>query len=317
MRNDVVLGIDTSNYTTSLALVSVEGELIANLKRLLPVKAGECGLRQSDALFHHTKNLPILMKEMRTHLAGRRLVAVGVSTRPRNIEGSYMPAFLAGVASAEAVASSGGVPVYEYSHQCGHIMAALYSAGRFDLLQREHFCALHVSGGTTELLRVSPDGTAFRCEIVGGTRDLNAGQVIDRVGVYMGMGFPAGRELEAFAERFDGKIPKRRLSTDGCFLHLSGLENISKKMYDETKDEALVSAFTLRTLASGICTITEAYLERYPDEPVLFAGGVMSNKQIKEYLSSRLDASFAEPALSADNAVGIAVLARREYTMGK
>ncbi len=313
MRKGIVLGIDTSNYTTSLAIMREDGELIANLKRPLPVAAGVCGLRQSDALFAHTKNLPDIMTEAGEYLSGERIVAVGVSTRPRNLVGSYMPCFLAGVAAAHTLGATHRVPIYELSHQCGHIMAALYSSGRWELLDRAHFCALHVSGGTTELLRVTPSDGAFTCELVGGTRDLNAGQVIDRVGVAMGMSFPAGRPMETAALSYSGKIPKKRPSTDGCYLNLSGLENMAKELYAKEGDPSLVSAFTLRYIADGICRICEAYRDRYGDGEFLFAGGVMSNKQIKEYLSCRLNAFFAEPAFSADNAVGIAELARRQY----
>ena len=123
----IVLGIDTSNYTTSVALMYEDGELIANIKRPLPVKAGERGLRQSDAVFAHIKNLPSAMGEASEHLRGRKPCAVGVSERPRNIDGSYMPCFLSGVAAAESISAASGIPVYRFSHQCGHVMAALYS----------------------------------------------------------------------------------------------------------------------------------------------------------------------------------------------
>ena len=135
MKREVILGIDTSNYTTSVAIMSIDGELIANIKRPLPVKVGERGLRQSDAVFAHIKNIPSAMEEARSYLDGATVVAVGVSERPRNVEGSYMPCFLTGVAVAESVATATGVPLYRFSHQCGHIMAALYSSGRTNLLE--------------------------------------------------------------------------------------------------------------------------------------------------------------------------------------
>ena len=156
----LILGIDTSNYTTSVGIVDVEGALIANIKAPLPVKSGECGLRQSDAVFAHTKNLPHVMSQAREFLKEGELVAVGVSERPRNQEGSYMPCFLCGVAAAESIGATSGTPLYRFSHQCGHIMAAIYSSGA--CVDLSEFAAFHVSGGTTELVRAIAADNARR-----------------------------------------------------------------------------------------------------------------------------------------------------------
>ena len=185
----IVLAIDTSNYTTSVAILSLDGELIANLKRPLKVKAGERGLRQSDAVFAHTVNLPDIMREAREYIGEKKIVAVGVSEKPRNREGSYMPCFLSGVAAAESTACALGVPLYRFSHQCGHIMAAVYSSENYDALCGD-FMAYHISGGTTELVAVTPNDRAFIAETVGGTADVNAGQISWRL---YGFAFPVGQ----------------------------------------------------------------------------------------------------------------------------
>lgn len=312
MKNGVILGIDTSNYTTSVALMSLGGELIANLKRPLPVKAGERGLRQSDAVFSHIKNLPDIMNEAREILGEGEIVAVGVSERPRNQDGSYMPCFLSGVAAAESAALASHAPLYRFSHQCGHIMAAIYSSGDDSLLSGE-FAAFHVSGGTTELLRVTPEGAAFRAELVGGTADLNAGQVIDRIGVLMGLAFPAGAHMEALAKQNETPIPRKKPSMKGLEISLSGLENLAEKLFRESGDSALTSAFVFDYIGRALTMLTEGYTLKYGISPVLYAGGVMSNSIIKGMLSSVCGARFAEPALSSDNAVGIAALARRAF----
>lgn len=314
MSNDgVVLGIDTSNYTTSVALIGVDGELIANIKRPLAVKSGECGLRQSDAVFSHVKNMPSAMEQMKDELGGRRIVAVGVSSRPRNIEGSYMPCFLSGLSTASGIGASMGVPVYNFSHQCGHIMAALYSSGR-NIPHGGEFAAFHVSGGTTELVRVRRTDSGFETEIVGGTRDLNAGQIIDRIGVRLGLRFPAGAALEKLALGYSGKTKHRRPSLEGTYVNLSGVENLAVTLYEETNDPAATAAFVLEHIAEALGGMAEAFISRYGEMPLVFAGGVMSNSIIKKRLADRLgDVSFAEPMLSADNAVGIAALARERY----
>lgn len=305
----IILGIDTSNYTTSVALMYGDGELIANIKRPLKVNDGERGLRQSDAVFAHIKNIPSAMEEAREYLDGRVPSAVGVSARPRNLEGSYMPCFLSGVAVAESVAASLGVPLYKFSHQCGHVMAALYSSGSEDLM-KDRFAAFHVSGGTTELLLVKGAECGFDAELVGGTKDLNAGQIIDRIGVFLGMPFPAGPHLERAALAYNGKIPSKKVSVDGTYANLSGLENMAQKLYAESQDVAKTAAFVFEYLGNAIVKMCEGLVQRYGDMPFVFAGGVMCNSIIKEKLRVRFDARFAEPMMSADNAVGIAELTR-------
>lgn len=304
----IVIGIDTSNYTTSVGLMYDDGELIANIKRPLPVKPGERGLRQSDAVFNHVKNLPSAMSEVREILNGRRPSVVGVSTRPRNVDGSYMPCFLVGAAVAESIAATEGIEMKRFSHQCGHVMAALYSSGRQDLLDGRDFCAFHVSGGTTEMLRVHAVESGFSCELVGGTADLNAGQVIDRIGVMMGLPFPAGPHIEALALENIEKIPKKKPKLSGLEVNLSGLENMADRLYRETGNKNLVSAFVLDHIAEALSLLEEKYVEAFGETEFVFAGGVMSNSIIKGKLKKRFSASFAEPSLSADNAVGIAAL---------
>ena len=308
----IILGIDTSNYTTSAALMYDDGELIANIKSPLPVGEGERGLRQSEAVFAHIKNIPSAMDEAREILQGKSPSAVGVSARPRNIDGSYMPCFLSGVAVAEGIAATLGVPLYKFSHQCGHIMAALYSSRSEELMQ-DNFAAFHVSGGTTELLLVRGGHAGFNAELVGGTKDLNAGQIIDRIGVFLGMPFPAGPHLERAALEYKGKIPSKKVSVDGTHANLSGLENMARKLYEESQDVGKTAAFVFEYIGNTITAICENFISIYGEMPFVFAGGVMCNSIIKSKLKNKFDAKFAEPLLSADNAVGIAELTRLNY----
>ena len=312
MTDGCFLGIDTSNYTTSVAVVAEDGKELANLKYPLPVKDGERGLRQSDALFSHTVALPRAMEDAKIAIGDRRVLAVGVSTRPRNVEGSYMPCFLAGLSAATAFSVGAAVPLYRFSHQCGHIMAALYASESEHLLASP-FYAAHVSGGTTELLSVRAEGAGFRAERIGGTKDVNAGQLIDRVGVAMGLHFPCGPAMERLALSYKGRIPKRAPRTDGAFVNFSGAENLALKIYGDTGDPALTAAFLLSHIGEGLSRITEACMRERGEAKIVFAGGVMSNSILKERLKREFGAFFADPLHSADNAVGIAVLARRQY----
>lgn len=311
-REKIVVAIDTSNYTTSLAVLGIDGEVFANLKYPLDVRDGARGIRQSDAVFLHTVNLPSIMKDAREYIEGKEIVAVGVSEKPRNAEGSYMPCFLAGVSAAESFATALSVPAYRFSHQCGHIMAAVFSSKRFDLIDKP-FAALHVSGGTTELVRVCPSNVGFETELIGGTLDLNAGQVIDRVGVSLGLKFPAGPALEQLALTNVDKVPKKKISSRDTSVNLSGLENMAIKLYAETGNAPLTAAFVFDYIGNAIAKICEGYIEKFGDSTFVYAGGVMSNSLIKKKLAEKFNAVFAVPELSSDNAVGTAVLALRAY----
>lgn len=312
MKNCFV-GIDTSNYTTSVAVSDLDGQIIANLKRPLPVKSGECGLRQSDAVFAHIKNLPDIMAELATYLSDREPLAIGVSVTPRDAEGSYMPCFLSGRAAAYSLSAASGATVFEFSHQSGHIMAAAYSSGASDKLFAGRFLAFHVSGGTTEALLVTPNEDSFSVEIVGGTLDLNAGQLIDRTGVVLGIDFPCGAALEQLASSFGGKPEKVRVSVKDGYCNLSGIENKAKAHYDATADKAATAALVFEAICDNLIAMTKQLTEKYGDMPVLFAGGVMSNTYMREKLKARFDAHFSEPAFSADNAAGIALLCRKKF----
>ena len=307
-----VLALDTSNYTTSLGIIDENLGIVANLKRPLPVKEGERGLRQSDAVFSHVKNLPELFREARPYLTELTVSAVGVSSRPRNQEGSYMPCFLVGVSAAEGIRTARDIPLLSFSHQSGHIAAALYGADALPL-RTAPFAAFHVSGGTTELVRVTPAEHDFSCEVVGGSRDLHAGQVIDRVGVSLGLSFPAGPALEQLAMQNTEKVPKRKPALSGCYCHLSGLENMARDLYTESGDACLTAAFVFDYIGSALALMARAYRAEYGDDPILFAGGVMSSTLLQARLRNEVGhAYFAPPALSADNAVGTAVLTALE-----
>ncbi len=301
------LGIDTSNYTTSVCVYDSETGKIIQKKLLLPVKNGERGLRQSDAVFHHTARLYPLMQELFAEYGGE-IDAIGVSEKPRDAEGSYMPCFLVGVNAAKCIGAAMRKPVYGFSHQSGHIAAALYSSGKMNLI-KEKFIAFHVSGGTSEMLLVSPDSErAFSVEIIGETLDLNCGQAVDRVGVMMGLSFPCGKELEALALKSTEKYnPKICVKGGNCSL--SGVENQCKKMLENGEAKENVARYCLDFICKTLEKMTEYALDRYGNLPLLFAGGVMSNSIIRSRIQSRFGASFAQPEFSCDNAAGVAILA--------
>ena len=304
----VFIGIDTSNYTTSLAVADIDGRVIANIKRLLPVAAGERGLRQSDAVFAHVKNLPELLTRLGEAVDGKTVVAVGCSTSPRDAEDSYMPCFLVGEGAARTVGLTHDVPVYTFSHQQGHIAAALFSAGKTELVN-ERFYAFHVSGGTTDLVLCEPDEKEIiKITPVASSSDLKAGQAVDRIGVKMGLSFPAGAGVEELASHSE-KVFKNKIKLKDGFCSLSGLENKCLKMIDEGNSREDVAMFLLTYIADAVIAMTKDAFSKNGVLPVVYAGGVMSDKIIKDRISAEYECFFAEPQYSCDNAAGVAYLA--------
>ncbi len=300
------LGIDTSNYTTSFA--GFDGENIIHSKRLLPVKEGERGLRQSDAVFHHTKAYAELYRSLLEKMQNRNILAVGASVTPTTASGSYMPCFLVGENAGKAIAETLAIPFYGFSHQQGHIAAALYSSNRLDLLEKSFLC-FHISGGTTDLLRCDPSKeNIIEVTPIASSNDLKAGQAIDRIGVEMGFKFPAGRELEICANQSERKFKNKiKLYEGNCSF--SGIENKCKKMLLDGESKEDTALFLLTYIADTLTAMAEYALNEQGDLPLIFAGGVMSDKIIKDIISSRFEADFATPEFSCDNAGGIALLA--------
>lgn len=306
------LGFDTSNYTTSAAVFG--GGTAENRGRLLTVPEGALGLRQSDALFQHVKRLHLMVEQLRTDGALGGIAAVGASIRPREVEGSYMPCFLVGEGEGRALAAALGVPFYPCSHQQGHIAAAAWSAGREDLLDKPHL-AWHLSGGTTELLRVEPEGCSVKAEVVGGTSDIAAGQLIDRTGVLLGLPFPAGKALDAMYDEADAGLDYRVKLKDLTFS-LSGMENQVKALMEKGEKPANIARFAIDTIAGVILRATREAQKRWPGLPVLCSGGVASNRQIRAAMEQGCGAVFAQPRYSTDNALGVAILAHRALERG-
>lgn len=311
------LGIDTSNYTTSAALYNADTGEIVQRKKLLPVRSGEVGLRQSDAVFHHVKQLPEIIGELFSQesefIGLNEIAAVGASARPRDEDGSYMPCFLAGLGFSQSLSSVNRIPSFSFCHQAGHIAAALYSVKRTDLFNRR-FIAFHLSGGTTECLLVEPDDeNIIKITKIAGSLDLKAGQAVDRVGVAMGLQFPAGRYMEELALKSDKRF-KVKPVLKGLDCCLSGIENQCIKKLKDGASKNDVAKFCLISIFAALDAMTEKVIEKYGEMPIIYAGGVMSNSIIKNLITKKYPhALFAEPQFSADNAAGIALLTEMRF----
>ena len=310
-KTDFVLGIDTSNYKTSVAVVDEAGNILCDLRRLLKVKQGERGLRQSDALFQHMENLPVLLQEAFADGRNRGIRAVAFSDRPRPVEGSYMPVFKAGIGFGQAAAAALQVPCLSFSHQEGHIEAIRAFSGFRD---KEEFLCYHLSGGTCELLLVADQ----KIEKIGGSKDLSFGQVLDRVGVKMGYAFPAGQALDQMALSAGGASKKlTKIPADGLFFNLSGIETQCGRQLNPLGENRDEYPLLVRELFDKIVRILREITQRAAEETqvssVMFTGGVSSSRYISRMLKEQLrgtslELEFGDQRYSQDNAVGTALL---------
>ena len=301
------LGFDTSNYKTSAGLYDSQTGQSKILGRFLEVPEGALGLRQSDALFQHVRHLGQVVEELMDGLHRQPIAAVGYSSRPRCQQGSYMPCFLAGEMAARTLAGALGVPAFAFSHQQGHIASALWSADKLHWRQKP-FLSWHSSGGTTELLRVEPEGDGMlHAQIIGGTQDAAAGQIIDRAGVALGLPFPCGAHLDALAGSHDAIrpfVPKMQ----GASFSLSGLENKFRQLLSQGQPPEEVAAFVLRSVAEVVARATQWAQAEY-QLPVLFSGGVTASTQMQRRLAACGTVCFAQGGCNGDNAIGPALLA--------
>lgn len=314
----VYLGLDTSAYTTSLAAVDGQGRLRGDERLLLKVPAGERGLRQSAAVFQHLQQLPDLLAGLLKETGAHAVAAVAASCRPRHQSGSYMPVFKVSEGFGKALASALQVPFFTTDHQTGHLLAGLWSAGCPDLAD---FLAVHISGGTTELLQVSKSPRReemLTIILLAGTDDLHAGQFVDRVGVALGLPFPAGPHLEKLAaEAGAGPVTIPASVRDGR-VSFSGPEACAQRLLAGGAAPAEVAAAVQRCLASTLEKMIRPALARQTSPDVLLVGGVAANGYLRQRLRARLEhravgarLHFAAPAYASDNAVGVALAAKQ------
>ena len=200
-------------------------------------------------------------------------------------------------------------------------MAAAYSACEKRSIPledwiRKPFLAFHISGGTTDIIYTTPSERGIlQAERIGGTLDINAGQLIDRLGVKMGLSFPCGAAMDRMAAACDAKVPGAPVTVKELDCNLSGLENKALQFWSDTgEDKALTSKYVLHAVAMTLLRLTENLRKRYPDLPVIYAGGVMSSQYVRPFLSPH--GLFADAVYASDNAAGTALLAREAWKRG-
>lgn len=303
-----VLAFDTSNYTTSVALIT--DKRVFSVEKLLQVPEGALGLRQQDALFQHVKELPALLEALKAKTGDflfSQIKAIGVSTKPRETEDSYMPCFRAGESLARSMATVLRVPCFPWSHQQGHMAAAAYALNQVYLLEKP-FLSWHISGGTTELLYIKPKDSYIEGHILGGTSDISAGQLLDRTGQRLEYLFPSGKFLDQDAMKGQGTLQPYSVKIHDFHFSLSGMENKIQNYVESGEEKEEIARFTLDTIGYALGKVTALAKNRFgKDLPVVYCGGVASSQRLKTILPEGL----FPPLYTTDNAVGVAVLTQR------
>ncbi len=306
-----VIGLDTSCYTTSVAILDTQGNLLADCRQMLTVKSGGRGLSQSEMVFQHTRNMPAVLEEALSYVRGAP-AAIGVTNCPRPLPDSYMPAFLVGSGFAKALALSHRIPLHTLSHQENHILAAVWSAGGPG---SKRFLAIHASGGTSELVLVERQDSALAIRLLGGSIDLQAGQFVDRVGVALQLPFPAGPHVEALARTATGSV-RLPVSVDNLSASFSGPASQAARLIAAGGEPAEIAYAVEICIAETIARLIQAGISESGVSDVLLAGGVMANQHIRRYLRERLAQTaslfFPAAAYSPDNAIGAAVFSLRK-----
>ena len=308
------VGIDTSAYTSSLAVMDSEENIVLDLRNLLKVKEGQIGLRQQEAVFQHVKNMPMLIENMARKIDISNIVTISCSSKPRNIEGSYMPVFVVGKGQALILSKVLGVQYKEFSHQEGHIGTGILDN---NLKEQNKFISLHISGGTTELLLVEKQNSNYKIDIIGGTLDISIGQLIDRIGVELGFEFPSGKSMDIISQNgniLDITVPIN--IKDRFWLNLSGMENYFKniiKEYPNRLEDVIATLFN--AIGVFIYKIIINSCNQYDIRDVLITGGVAANSLIRQYIVTELSRSnincyFPNRKLCTDNSVGIAYMGK-------
>ena len=308
--NNIILGFDTSCYTTSIAAITLNREIILNEKIILKVKKDSKGLRQSEAVFQHVNNMGEISQVINDKLKNYNIVGVCASTKPRPVDNSYMPVFSVGYNFAKLLSSINNCPFYETTHQENHIEASLFNN---DLENKDKFLAVHMSGGTTEILLVEKKDTNYKIEIVGGSLDVSFGQLVDRLGVNLNYKFPCGKYIDENALKCREKIKNGlKTSVKAGYMNLSGIENQINKIINDY-DKEYLSKILLDTLVRSMYKSLIYICEKYELKEVVFGGGVSASKYIRKELNEKLKrenikAYFTDGEFATDNGVGCAII---------
>ncbi|HET7558686.1 MAG TPA: tRNA (adenosine(37)-N6)-threonylcarbamoyltransferase complex transferase subunit TsaD [Limnochordia bacterium] len=318
---ELCLGIETSCDETAAAVVAAGRRLVSSrLASQIALHADYGGVVPELASREHALAImPVIHSALAEAGAGLSdLDCIAVTYGP-----GLVGSLLVGLSAGKGLSLASGVPLVGVNHVEGHIYANFLEHRE---LEPPAVC-LTASGGHTELVYVEALG-AYR--VLGRSRDDAAGEALDKVGRVLGLGYPAGPELERLAQGGDPKrFPFPRALADELFaFSFSGLKTAGLNLINQFKQrgEALpVADFA----ASFQEAVVEALVEKSRNalahtgaRTLLAAGGVAANSRLRARLAE-LAAEFAaafyypSPALCTDNAAMIAAAGYFRFRQGE
>ncbi len=296
----ISIGIDTSCYTTSVVAIDEDNSILFEERIMLTVKEGTLGLRQSDAFFQHVQNLPKLYSRLVEKIDLKYVKNIVVSDKPRPLEQSYMPVFTAGENFSKVIADTLSIPLIRLSHQENHLYASLLECER----EIDGFIGVHISGGTSEILKVSC-AQKLNIKLIGESLDISFGKLIDRIGVYMGLFFPCGKELDELA-RMSSVVYPLKIASKGYDFNISGIENRLKQLYDKDKDKSAVAYSLFDYISKLLVKHLQVVLDESKVQLIIMSGGVSANSIIRQKLEMYFGRYiiFSSIQYATDHAIG-------------
>jgi len=303
----LTLGIETSCDETAVAILRDQTEVIADcVYSQVSLHAKYGGVVPEVASRNHVRKLPYLVRDA----AGQ----AGVSLSDLSlVAATYGPGLvgplLVGVCHAEGLAYGLSIPFIGVNHLEGHIFAHRLASPDVE----PPFMALIISGGHTSLIDVAAWG---EYRLVGLTVDDAAGEALDKVGKMLGIGYPAGAEIDRMAYEGDPRaidFPRPMSGSPGFNFSFAGLKtavlyHLKKHPWEKPEDVAA------SMLASIVDILTKKSVEatrRYHRSRLVVVGGVAANQHLRERLvadaSKRsIDVFFPPLKYCTDNAAMIA-----------
>jgi N6-L-threonylcarbamoyladenine synthase len=310
----ITLGIETSCDETAVALLRDGGEILANVvysQAGLFARYG--GVVPEVASRDHLRKLPYLVEEAfaRAALSFGDVGLVGVTYGP-----GLIGPLLVGVAYAQGMAFAQRVPLVGVNHLAAHLFAHRLAHPEVE----PPLCGLIASGGHTLLVAVRGFG---EYRVVGGTRDDAAGEALDKLGRLLGLGYPAGPEIDALAKSGDPKaIPlPRPMIESGLDMSFAGLKTAAVYWLRDHPhyDRADLCASFLEAVVDVLSEKVVRAAKRLATPRIAVVGGVAANRRLREVLPMRaaeaeLRVYFPPPELCTDNAAIVAACAHHRHT---
>jgi N6-L-threonylcarbamoyladenine synthase len=266
----IALGIEGTAHTCGVGIVNERGDILANEIRMYKPEKG--GIHPREAANHHAEHLVPTIK-IAVEKAGLSFKDIDLVTFS---QGPGLGPCLRTVATgARALALSLGVPIIGVNHCIAHL-----EIGRIKTEARDPVL-LYASGGNTQVIAFANG----KYRIFGETLDIGVGNMLDKLGREIGLGYYAGPKIEKAALE-GSKILDLPYSVKGMDLAFSGI--LTAAMQHRAKGESIEDiCFSVQETCFAMLTeVTERAMAHIEKSEVLLGGGVVQNKRLQAMVAS-------------------------------